>query len=183
LVRSHETVEIKFFLNFLRVAGKNNYGSGSGSPKKYRTDPDPEHWCLVHKITVCMYRIYFLFAVPLESKHGCFVCHSVILSLWLYLRQQCFLCHPSNSTVPDYAGIETRTVAEFALTFGTAIQLASMVHIIYSLRKTGYFSVFWIRIRIGSGFKWVSGSLSSQAKIRKGHTGTTVFDEKNCLCL
>jgi hypothetical protein len=41
-----------------------------------------------------------------------------------YFIQHCFICRPSDSTVPTDAGIEPRTVATSALTVRRSIRLA-----------------------------------------------------------
>jgi hypothetical protein len=40
-----------------------------------------------------------------------------------YFIQHCFICRPSDSTVPTYAGIESRTVATGALALTTKLDL------------------------------------------------------------
>jgi hypothetical protein len=65
--------------------------------------------------------LIFILADPKNSFKGGFFLHFFIF--FTYCIQHCFICRPSDSTVPTDAGIEPRTVATGALAVATLVRI------------------------------------------------------------
>ncbi len=67
------------------------------------------------------FSVYCLCSRPHKTLPWTYLCQTPQLT---YYIQQCFICRPSDSTVPTDAGIEPRTVASGALTVRRSNHLA-----------------------------------------------------------
>ncbi len=59
--------------------------------------------------------VLFILNMTVRYQHTVTTPHTFIFSFCSYIIQHCFICRPSDSTVPTDAGIEPRTVATGAL--------------------------------------------------------------------
>jgi hypothetical protein len=99
----------------------------------------------------------------------------------MYVIQHSFICRPSDSPVPEDAGIEPRTVATLAWTARRSNHLARS----YPLDEHYFYAGWWIRIdpdpiRIQHFSKLRIQGFYDQ-KLKKFKAGKIgYFDKKNC---
>jgi hypothetical protein len=64
----------------------------------------------------------------------------------MFCIQRCFICHPSDSTVSEDAGIDPRTFATFPLAFRRSNHRLDLIHLkCWTVNKCRVYSVVKIR--------------------------------------